>query len=739
MLLAFCCVQISVAQVPYGIFELNSRTLTIGYADKLPDGAIQFDGNSSLSELSVSCRFAETIVIDPSFAKYKPTSCSQWFSMFSLVTTIKGLENINTEDVTNMEYMFEDCMNLKSLDLSGFDTRNVTNMYKMFNECNNLETIYVGDKWDVSKVDTVYEDYEKTVMFYRCFKLQGGKGTLYENRKKYPKYAVIDGGDNAPGLLTKKSEPRRLSGVEPYAVFNNGTLTLYYNNKHNANSIILTQWSNVAKDVKKVVIDKSFAKYKPKSTTAWFNNFASVTEIVGLNNINTSEVTDMSWMFRNCINLSTLDLSTFDTKNVENVNEMFGGCVNLTTIYVGNKWNLENVKNASLVVEVENLDGSFEEKNIFVSNDAGGMFFACSKLCGGQGSKLTVEDNDKNYESQVLYAKIDGGVSAPGLLSKKGDKILELPRSIMPVPYVTFDGGVMTFSCSNNPPKNACVDYFEIAKMESLYLYSKNPFSENVTKVVFDDSFKDYPIKSCSGWFSDFTHLTEIVNFQYLNAVNVESMDNMFYCCINLKSIDMSNILSYGCGRYCTMDWMFWGCIGLTSLDLSNCNTYGITSTRGMFAGCLGLTSLDLSNFYTSNVEDMTEMFSDCINLTSLNLGKFFYTERCLNMHAMFSGCEKLTSLDLSSFKTSEVYRFKEMFSKCKNLSKIYVSKYWTIDDSVSDDEGRDMFLDCPNLVGGKGTKYDPEKINLKYAKIDGGESAPGYFIEKEAPEIKNE
>ena len=55
-------------------------------------------------------------------------------------------------------------------------------------------------------------------------------------------------------------------------------------------------------------------------------------------NFNTKNVTDMSGMFYDCNNLTTLNVSNFDTKNVTNMTQMFHGCNNLTTIYVSDKF-----------------------------------------------------------------------------------------------------------------------------------------------------------------------------------------------------------------------------------------------------------------------------------------------------------------------------------------------------------------------------------------------------------------
>jgi surface protein len=51
-----------------------------------------------------------------------------------------------------------------------------------------------------------------------------------------------------------------------------------------------------------------------------------------LSNFNTSNVTNMSYMFRGCKNITELDLSSFDTSNVTNMSYTFRGCLKLTVL-----------------------------------------------------------------------------------------------------------------------------------------------------------------------------------------------------------------------------------------------------------------------------------------------------------------------------------------------------------------------------------------------------------------------
>ena len=51
-----------------------------------------------------------------------------------------------------MEYMFNNCNNLKSLDLVAFKTNKVKSMEKMFNECNSITSIENLNNFDTSLV-----------------------------------------------------------------------------------------------------------------------------------------------------------------------------------------------------------------------------------------------------------------------------------------------------------------------------------------------------------------------------------------------------------------------------------------------------------------------------------------------------------------------------------------------------------------------------------------------------------
>lgn len=90
---------------------------------------------------SVSKDKIETVVFDASFANFKPTSCKEWFNHCANLKEIKGIEYLNTENVTDMSHMFYGCTILPEIDLTHFNTAKVQDMSYMFYGCTTLTSL----------------------------------------------------------------------------------------------------------------------------------------------------------------------------------------------------------------------------------------------------------------------------------------------------------------------------------------------------------------------------------------------------------------------------------------------------------------------------------------------------------------------------------------------------------------------------------------------------------------------
>ena len=93
-------------------------------------------------------------------------------------------------------------------------------------------------------------------------------------------------------------------------------------------------WYSVREEITQVVFNSSFSQARPTSTYAWFYEMVNISGIDGLGYLNTSQVTNMQWMFGLCNNLTSLDVSKFDTSNVTNMYCMFYDCKSLSSLDV---------------------------------------------------------------------------------------------------------------------------------------------------------------------------------------------------------------------------------------------------------------------------------------------------------------------------------------------------------------------------------------------------------------------
>ena len=120
------------------------------------------------------------------------------------------------------------------------------------------------------------------------------------------------------------------------------------------------------------------------------------------------------------------------------------------------------------------------------------------------------------------------------------------------------------------------------------------------------------------------------------------------------------------------MNELFYSCENLKTLDVSNFDTSNVTSMSNMFSRCDNLTSLDLSSFNTSKVTNMSYMFSYSYRLKTLDLSNFD-TSKVTDMNSMFFICSDLTTLDLSNFNTNKVSTIRSMFYSCDSLTTVKV------------------------------------------------------------------
>ena len=256
------------AQVMYTVYD--NGMLRFMYGEKPGSGNVyDVPTNDATLGWTAYNESIKTVVFDESFKDARPTSCCKWFYGFSNLTTIEGIENLNTEEVKNMSCMFYSCQKLTSLDVSKFNTDKVKNMSSMFQNCSGLTSL------DLSSFNTA-EVENMSCMFSNC------------------------------------------SGLSSLDV-----------SKFNTDKV--TDMSGMFWGCKKLTsLDlSSFNTAKVTYMGYMFYGCSSITSL-DLSSFNTANVTNMSYMFRGCSGLTTIYVSDdFTIGNVTYGLNMFSGCSNL--------------------------------------------------------------------------------------------------------------------------------------------------------------------------------------------------------------------------------------------------------------------------------------------------------------------------------------------------------------------------------------------------------------------------
>ena len=543
----------------------------------------------------------KNIVFDESFKTYAPTSLSGFFYGCETLETISGLEYLNTANVEFMDYMFNGCSALKSLDLTNFNTANVTDMSHMFNGCSALKSL------DLTNFNTANVT-DMSHMFNGCTALTSLDLTNFNTAKVTNMSNMFKGCSALTSLgLTNFNTAK----VTEMGNMFNGCSALTSLDLTNFNTAKVTEMGNMFNGCSALTsLDlTNFNTAKVTEMGNMFNGCSALTSL-DLTNFNTAKVTEMGNMFNGCSALTSLDLTNFNTAKVTYMNNMFEGCSALTTIYASDKFDTDNVKHG--------LD----------------MFTGCKSLKDYSDSKTDytyANYGTTGYFTPVFdYAEFD---NATGTLTfRRG---LSKPEGAYDLNEENNEPGWLTQK--ENIYKVVFDASFACARPTSCYRWFYG--CTNLTEIKGIENLNTEKVTNMGFMFYDCYALTSL-DVSKFDTQNVEDMSNMFASCEKLKSLNVSN---FNTQNVKNMSYMFYNCTGLTSLDLSKFNTQNVENMSFMFSWCEGLNSLDLSKFDTQNVTDMSYMFWNSSALTTIYVSdKFVTTKVSLEDDDMFVGCTSL-------------------------------------------------------------------------------------------------
>ena len=407
---------------PYVKYADGTLTFRCGYKKILGENEYELNSDEELPAWNTHKNKITRVVFEASFANARPTTCYAWFKNFTFLNQIEGIENLNTENVTSMAYMFSSCNKLAELDVTHFNTANVKNMEYMFECCKGLSSLDVTNfntanvtnmlamfgRTSLTSLDVTHFNTanvkDMTSMFYACRGLTSLDVTNFNTAKvtdmgymfcrchnlkeiyvsdkfvtdavtnSYQMFAYceslsgdIDWSDKAVDKTYAKTDGGyfrdKAYDNRPFVKFADGTLTF--------------RWG-----YKKTLGENEYELNSGKNQPKWNTHKSKISKVVfEASFANARPTTCYAW-FEYFDNLKQIEgIENLNTENVKDMKDMFYSCSGLLSLDVTH-FNTENVKDMSNMFYgcsgLISLDVThFNTENVTSMRN---MFYSCSSL-----------------------------------------------------------------------------------------------------------------------------------------------------------------------------------------------------------------------------------------------------------------------------------------------------------------------------------------------------------------------
>lgn len=581
----------------------------------------------------------KAVVFDPSFKAYLPKSLRYWFDYFTKLTSVTGIENLNTSEATylagvfshcsslkfldlssldtrkaenfnsifdscssleslnlsglnteasmNMGYMFYGCSSLKELDLSSFSTANVYNMIQMFNDCSSLQTIYVSDAF---KTDAVTYSGD---MFYGCTSLKGAME--YDSNCTDAAYA-----NYATGYFTKGCLHTDDAGNPTWAETESHEATCV-EGAYKVYTCALCQRTEKVYTSAPDPAAHSITKHEAAEPTCGAD---------GNKEYYSCELCDKVWLDAE-LTQETASESEYKIKRTGHVLDENGDCTGC---------HLHVITLDGVTAEFHNI----AETSWDILNDEENNLHGLENKFAKSGSLAMTLTSDKDFELSYSL-RTDVGITL--VADGKAYDMYEAPGTFK------FKAGMRKFVILANgqpgretqlynikaivtkpvDPSESCgkIVYDKQTGVATLYPNDKAPEESGNLTVTSLPAFEEMP---SSVWFNNCRDVKKVVIDESFKSVKPKSTLAWFAAFNNCKEF-----------------------AGLENLDLSECAT-----TAYMFLYCCYIDAFDLTTFNTAKVKDMSGMFMNCYGLETIYAGEGFSTASVEKSDGMFQECLRL-------------------------------------------------------------------------------------------------
>ena len=511
--------------------------------------------------------------------------------------------------------MFYHCNELTYVDLSNFNFENTTDISGMFNYCKNLKTIIFPQNSKSSYVENFME------MFAHAESLTSINLTFFNFTKAKNMAYMFNGCKNLKYINFPKYE--KAEDLQ--------SLNFMFNDCPNLISVDLS----------------SFSFKNVENMSYMFSGCNRLSRIILPKEKNIiSAPQDVKYMFYDCKELTSINLTGISFLNLKDLNSIFSGCSNLETLILPSNEKANNVVDLSYMFYDCRKLKSIDLSNISFINiqKLPYMFFNCSNLID---IKFPIEDKSTKIEDfQYMFSYC---------------------KSLTSINLSNF---------SFVKAKNLNGMFLYCTSLENLIL-PKNEITTNVENISF--------------MFSGCNKL-EIIDLSGISLINIKDISYIFYNCTNLENIIFSNDESIN--KIEQISYAFSNCYKLKSIDLSKFNINLVTNLEYMFDSCSSLETIKLPEQKINNVENFFHFFNNCSKLKIIDLTNISFL-KATNIGFMLANCIDLLEIKFDqNEKVANINNMNGTFANCSSINSIDISHIYINNNAILDS----LFFNCPSL-----------------------------------------
>ena len=549
----------------------------------------------SMDNMFALCSNLQNLTFGGNFNTENVTDLSDMFNGCERLTNISNAKII-VKAATNTSGMFRNCEGLTNIDLSTSTFENVANAEEMFSNCSALTKINAG-----TNVRNMPAAAISSSMFAGCINLVGGAGYKYNATHTDGEFARIDYGGMLPGYFT-------YNGTTPidYSSISFDFKNNWFNSTTKTkNQITNIKFSTAASDIGNyteefVLYTEAGVNYYahinnnsaiinfvngikvklPADSSGLFSEFTTLSNLSGIDKLDTSLVKNVSGMFKNNATLTSATLPSAFCKDAENMEELFSGCTNLSSITINQAYDkVTNMRRMfASCSNITSIDLSkFDTKNV---TDMSHMFNDCNSLTSIDLSKF----NTKNViDMSHMFANCSN-ITSIDISKFDTKKVRDMSHMFYGCSSLTKTVKPTTTTTSNNMFTNI-LNKLGIMKDENIF-----------------------------GAGADTIDLTNI------DVASVSDMSGMFKNCTSVKEIDLSN---FDTKSLTDTSEMFMNATGLeTILASDGFDVSAVTNDTDMFTACDSLVGEQGTKYSEALIKDKTYAKID-EGPTSANPGYF--------------------------------------------------------------------------------------------------------------------